>query len=141
MFRTKQYKPEDLINYTSIRRIISWQNGIELIKKHPIFGTGIGNYEQELKKEYEKDKYNLPINHHSQYLFIIGATGIFSFFIYLLSLFYASTLFLKEKEILPIGIGFLVFYLVTFIPDAVLLRQVDCISYSLFFSLLLSKIK
>ncbi|MBK7504679.1 MAG: O-antigen ligase family protein [Bacteroidetes bacterium] len=141
MFETKQYKPEDLINFTSVRRIISWENGIELIKKHPIFGTGIGDYEEELKKEYDTDNYNLPINHHSQYLFIIGSVGIFIFIIYLLSLLYASFLFFKQKEILPIGIAFLMFYLVAFIPDAVLLRQVDCMSYSLFFSLLLSKIK
>ncbi len=141
MFETKQYKPEDLINFTSVRRIISWENGIKLIKKHPIFGTGIGDYEEELKKEYDTDNYNLPINHHSQYLFIIGSVGIFIFIIYLLSLLYASFLFFKQKEILPIGIAFLMFYLVAFIPDAVLLRQVDCMSYSLFFSLLLSKIK
>lgn len=140
MFKTKQYKPEDLINYTSIRRLISWKNSFELVKKNLILGTGIGDYESELKKEYDADKFNLPINHHSQYLYILGSAGIILFVVYLFSLQYACFLFSKQKEMVSIGIGFIVFYMVAFIPDAVLLRQVDCISYSLFFSLLLSKL-
>lgn len=139
MFKSKTYKDNDLEHYTTIRRLISWNNSKILLKNAIWFGTGIGDYDIELQKIYDKDLYKLPINHHNQYLFIFGSIGVIFGGIYLLSIFYASYLFSKHKEMFSIGVGFLVFYMVAFIPDAVLLKQIDCMSYALFFSVFISK--
>ena len=136
-FKKRTIPPEEMQYLTSIRRYVSWINNWKVIQENFWLGTGIGDFDTELKKAYASGKYKISINHHSQYLYIWGASGLIGFSIFLLSLLLAISNMYKQKKWFIPGISFLLFYLITFIPDAVLLKQTDCMTFAFFFSVFL----
>ncbi|MBX7225976.1 MAG: O-antigen ligase family protein [Chitinophagales bacterium] len=141
-FKKRAIPPEEMQYLTSIRRYVSWINNWKVIQANFWMGTGIGDFDTELKKAYASGKYQLTINHHSQYLYIWGVGGLIGFSVFILSLLIAVIYMYKLKKWFIIGVSFLSFYLITFIPDAVLLKQTDCMTFAFFFSVfLLSEIK
>lgn len=63
--------------YSDLERLVSWQIGIEMIKHHPVFGSGIGDLYQMTKETY-LECYNMETGKlpHNQFLFSWAFTGL-----------------------------------------------------------------
>lgn len=71
---------QDAFQFSDSRRLQAIENGILLIKKNPILGTGIGDIQTEINSIYiqqnpslEKTYFYLP---HSQYIYFLSVFGI-----------------------------------------------------------------
>lgn len=129
----KDHNTKDIKNYSSIRRLVSWQNSITLIKKNVLFGTGIGDYKKEYQEVYiSNTSYKLPVNNHSQWFHIIGNTGIVGLIIVLFGLIIG----IKNSENKYLYIVISIFYITVFTFDAILLQTTDCILFAIMYSAL-----
>ncbi|MBW8049885.1 MAG: O-antigen ligase family protein [Cytophagales bacterium] len=133
---SKNLKKDDerIRDFTSVRRIVSWKNTWQLIKQNPVLGVGTGDYIYELSKIYEKDQYDLPVNSHSQYLYIWASIGIWGLIVFILVIFYWLYSLRNAQIIFIYGLSFLSFYLTTMLFDASLIKQIDSMTFSLFMS-------
>jgi len=61
-------------------RLVVWKAGLEVIRKHPVFGVGTGDVKDALLSEYRKENkvlvYNMRLNAHNQYFQTYIALGI-----------------------------------------------------------------
>ena len=84
------------------RRILSDKIGIEIIKKHPYFGTGIGDLKEEMNQIY-KSRYpafneTVYSRIHNQYLYVMAGAGLISGIIFCILLLLPLILFIKNKN-------------------------------------------
>ena len=67
-------------------RFFFWENALEIIKDHFWLGTGTGDVQDEIKRQYEKSKFdNYPKiwRTHNQFLTVIISGGIFGFLLFM----------------------------------------------------------
>ncbi len=69
---------------SNMGRIAMWQKSLEIIKKKPFFGTGIGNFSLEVDNQIG---YRNPIYAHNTYLDIAVETGILTSLVWIFILF------------------------------------------------------
>lgn len=137
LYQSGEYRKHDYINFTSVRRIVAWQNHWEIIKENPVLGVGIGDYHHELDIVYENDDYNLPVNSHNQYLSFWLFGGIIALTLFFLALcFWLYGLWSSGPYVFIFGLSFLTIYGVVFLFDTPLLFQVDVFIFGLFFGVI-----
>lgn len=137
-FQDGTYGRYDYTHFTSIRRLLSWENSWTIIKNNPILGVGIGDYQTEMEVEYVKDKLDFPVNTQSQFLYYWTVSGVIGLLSLLFLLGYTTFYFL-HKSTIPLkllGLSFLIFYSLLFLFDAPLNFQVGSMTFLTFFSLL-----
>lgn len=70
-------------SYTEDIRAVIWQNSIDVWKQQPIIGVGVGDFEDELYKNYEKNGYpsfiTKRLDAHNQFLETGGSIGVIGF--------------------------------------------------------------
>lgn len=75
-------------NYSDSERLLSIKTGIDLIKAHPLLGTGVGDLQPVVKKiyleDYKKTLVKLP---HNQFVLACAAMGLFLGGIYIVCFF------------------------------------------------------
>jgi O-antigen ligase len=80
IYSLKQFgKQEDVGIYSDSRRMISYEAAIELIRRHPLTGVGIGDIKREINAYYDVHYPQVDQQHlhpHNQYLFTAAAIGI-----------------------------------------------------------------
>jgi len=136
LIRSGEFRKQDYSHFTTLRRFVSWENSLNLIQTHPILGTGIGDYAAAYQNIYDTDKYELPVNNHSEYFHIAGSTGIVGLGLFAVSLLLFFYL-LYDLPRLPdraIAYSCILVFIVAFIPDALLLKQVDLSHFALILS-------
>ena len=123
-------------DFTSIRRLVSWQNLWEIARQHWWWGVGTGDYYIALKDIYSRDRFDLPTNSHSQYLQVWVSVGFIGLFLFLASLLvWLRNLYrYADRWLFAFGLAVLVFFAIEFVFDAILMRQVDNMSFALFLS-------
>jgi len=121
-------------------RLIVWKSAGEIIKKHPIFGVGIGDVRTELVKEYnrageerlEKER----LNAHNQFLEVLLEGGMVGFLFFLLV--FGSMIFIAiDEKNLILGM-FVIMMIIFFMFETVLYRLAGVSFFSLFSFLLLN---
>jgi|GEM_PF-4399756 len=125
------YIQYDYEHFTTLRRIVSWKHAFEVFAKHKYTGTGIGDYKNLFESAYENDPVKVPVNYHSQWLYILGVTGMTGTFLWLICL----TCWLYKTPSGPASgyvIIITVFTFVIWIFDAVLLQKEEMMSLALF---------
>lgn len=134
LYQSGEFKKYDYQHFTSLRRIVSWDNTFKLAKANPIFGVGIGDYKNELHKVYQQDDFDLPVNSHNQYLTFSIFGGLIALFIFLLSIVF-WLIFLKQRDLylFSFGLAFMGTYGIIFLFDSPLLFQVDVFLFSTLF--------
>lgn len=117
----------DYQHFTTLRRIVSWQNTWSIIQQHPLLGVGTGDYYTVLRTAYDHDQLDLPTNSHSQYLQVWATVGLWGLVVFIASLvyWYVALVGRGVRSLWYVGSAVLLFYGVVFLLDAVLLRQVD----------------
>ncbi|MDX5443633.1 MAG: O-antigen ligase family protein [Hymenobacteraceae bacterium] len=131
-----RFVEHDYNNFTTLRRIVSWQNMWTLVKRNPVFGTGTGDYYQELENVYAEGPVQVMINSHSQYLMIWAMTGILGLVVFVGSLVYWLYSLRRPTLLFYYAAAFFIFYILNMSFDAVLFTQVDSMAFSAFFSLI-----
>jgi len=128
----------DYKHLTTVRRIVSWQNSWEIVKKNPIFGVGIGDYYAEMEQQYKQQgSLGLPVDLHNQYLYYWASTGIIGLLVFVsIMLLWLYKLNSKKQAIYLFACAFLSCYGLVFIVDATLQFQIDIMAFSTFFSLI-----
>jgi len=138
-FRDGSYVNFSYTHFTSIRRIISWQNMWTIVVQHPILGVGIGDFNDVFKSIYNTQNPDFPPNTHQQFLFYWGSSGILGIVAFCYSffglLFQGLTLSLGRNETLLVS--FWLFFLIVFLLDTPLLYQAGSMSFWIFYLLLL----
>lgn len=116
-------------------RILIWNEALQIIKGHPIFGVSTGNANDVLYEAYQKDgltgAYEKKLNAHSQYFQTtigLGLIGLAS----LLSLF-AVPLFVNKGKMVFLFIGIIALH---FLTESMLQAMAGCIFFGYFYSLI-----
>ena len=60
-----------------------WQTSLELIKKYPLTGIGLGRFRYEYQRSGPPEQYNIPYHAHNIYLHIAVEHGIPSLLLFL----------------------------------------------------------
>ncbi|WP_299678493.1 O-antigen ligase [uncultured Tenacibaculum sp.] len=111
-------------NSTSIRYAI-YYCAISKIKESPIFGYGLGDVKNELKKCYKENSLfsnpNEYYNSHNQYISYYLTTGIFALFT--IVFFFINLLYKGVKDYDGLLIGLVIFFSITMLFENILERQ------------------
>ena len=132
-WKNDTFRELDYVHFTALRRIISYQHNWELIKKQPVFGTGIGDYHQEMQKLYDAQDLGFPVNSHHHLLFIWASTGIIGLIAFVAMLWVWLTEIRKHSPGHPfhLAISILVVFLAIMMFDNINLL-LDSVAFSLF---------
>jgi O-antigen ligase len=87
--RLQQIQVTNVTDASETMRLFFWKNTVEITKKHPVFGIGLGNYKVE-SIPYEKEFLNddmLSVHPHNDFLEIFAETGIVNGIVYLFIFF------------------------------------------------------
>jgi O-antigen ligase len=121
-------------HFTTLTRLYSWKNSLELWRQSPILGTGIGDYKKAYAAAYKNDLLQIDLYYHSQWLYylcVVGILGLFLSLIAFLSWFQRQSNSSLQRTY---SLAFLVFSAVIWIFDAGLLAQQDMMTLGLFSS-------
>ncbi len=126
------------VEFTSIRRLLSWQKHALLIQKNPILGVGTGDYRIELQKLYEQDALGFPPNAHHQLLQIWATIGIWGLLVFGAILYYWLRAVRRQNDTCNTlwAYSFLAFYLLLFSTDSALSSQMGLTVFVLFAGLI-----
>lgn len=117
---------------TNIRYSI-YTYAFKVIQKSPIIGHGIGDFKDELVKEYKKKNqilYKEQYNSHNQYISFILSIGLIGLISFIIMLGYNFNYAIKfENQVLII---LLVFYCFMMLFENILERQAGVIMFSFF---------
>jgi O-antigen ligase len=70
-------------NFSNVERIAHWQVGLDMMRDHPWFGIGFGNYEP-VYAQYRLLYWVNALGHaHNYYINVFAETGVFGFVAYL----------------------------------------------------------
>ncbi|MDO9185006.1 MAG: O-antigen ligase family protein [Bacteroidia bacterium] len=132
------------------QRIFLWQNGVEIIKKKPIFGSGTGDVNLEMKYQYEKllsenknfspsviaavNSFSLiSLNAHNQFIQITISIGAIGLIIFLINIGISGNIAYKNKQYL--FLSFLVLFFLSCFTECLIERQSGIVFYSFLNSL------
>ena len=85
-------------NFQSIAtRFASYETGLALFKRSPIWGVGLGDLQDENTKLFRLNYPSIvtPIIPHNQFLFYLAATGLIGFFIFTIT--FLAPLFINKR--------------------------------------------
>lgn len=119
-------------------RVQSWHAGFNILKESPIIGTGVGDAENDLMKEYSKLGYeenrSLELNEHNQYLQIANQSGMIGLFIFLMTIINGFSVAVKSRNFLQFG--FISAMALVCLVEAFLSRQAGITFFAFFYCLL-----
>lgn len=131
------YVNHEYEHFTSLRRIVSWQNSWALIQENFWLGTGTGDYKAGMQRVYAQSDFSeLPVNNHSQYLHFWACLGLLGLGLFMWCvIWWLFTVFGSSEHLwlTVFALAFMGFFLISMIPDAVLLRQSDNMLFAMFF--------
>lgn len=127
------YLNKDYKNFTTLLRLFSWKNAIQVAQINPLIGQGIGDYKKVIEKQYQQDKLSVPIFYHSQWLYFIGVFGILGTILFIMSYIYFAFNF-KRFLSLNYFIIFSLFTSIVWIFDTLLLQKEEMMAFALFLS-------
>lgn len=135
------------------QRIAFWFVSYEILKENPIFGIGLGDFEEEAHKALQKEKFShypehmkkfMSSNHfHNQFLMVAVQMGLLGlvFAIYIYYLVVIKALSTQDKELKDIFVLFLVIYFIGSFADPLWNKQFTCIIWILITSLIIASNK
>ena len=141
--RMKYYLPETsktsfVEKFMLDNRIPIWNSALSVIKHNFVFGVGVGDASNELKKEYKNegytDMYYESLNAHNQYLEVLLGTGLIGFLIFISVLLFMIYMAILRRNVFY-GL-FILIILMVFLFESILNRIAGVTFFSLFSFLL-----
>jgi O-antigen ligase len=119
-------------------RLALWTCAIDEIKKQPLFGSGVGDVQNDLVKNYKEKNFVFAIesnyNCHNQYLDILLSNGFVGFFVFLFTLIHLIVISIKYKNGLLLGVVFI--FSVACLTENILGRNQGVVLLSLLISIM-----
>ncbi len=126
-------------SYASYLRLAVWQTGVEVIREHPLTGTGTGDAKDELIKKAQEKNYDIIVkknlNYHNQFMQTWAAIGLPGFFALLFSIITGIVYSLNKRQYLVTA--FFMIIVISFLTESMLERQAGVIFYSFFSAILI----
>lgn len=116
-------------------RAIAAEAALEVIRKNPAFGVGLGDIQAELNRHLPDTAY-ADMNVHNQYLHELMTYGLAGFTVFTVIFIFGFRQALKHKDL--IYFLFLVSFLVMFLTEVILARFLGIMLFSIFYPLFLS---
>ncbi len=127
------YLEKDYKHFTTLIRMISWRNSWEVFQEKSLIGQGIGDYPTVFESKYEKNKLEIPIHYHSQWLYLAGVFGILGIAAFLIiTLIFAYNI--HHKTAVFYFITFSIYTATVWIFDTLLLQKEEMMALALFLS-------
>ncbi|QNL22935.1 O-antigen ligase family protein [Hyphobacterium sp. CCMP332] len=118
-------------------RIALAKINLEVIKKNPVFGVGIGDEKDARLNAYMAYDFKFGINHgfneHNQYLNLLLSAGMVGLFIFIIVIAYPVVLAFKSKD--AIYLAYLSLIIMSFLTENYLSRQIGVMFFAFFHSL------
>jgi|WetSurMetagenome_2_1015567.scaffolds.fasta_scaffold146012_1 O-antigen ligase len=118
-------------------RLVVWKAGIEVIRKHPVFGVGTGDVKDALMAEYKKENklvvYNMRLNAHNQYLQTYIALGVLGLLFLMVMLILPAWMSIRKTHV--IYFSFLAVFAINILVESMLEVQAGVVFYAFFNSL------
>ena len=71
-------------NFASVERLAHWQTGMNMYRAHPVFGVGIGNYNERFEEFSIREDFRKSQGHaHNYYIHTLAETGLVGLLVYL----------------------------------------------------------
>lgn len=122
------------------KRIIIWNEALELALESQPFGAGIGDFDMELQERFQMKGYvqlsNAGYNSHNQYIDSLGRLGILGLVLLLFFIGYTLFIFYKRKNRIPFILELLVALNLLFESMLFRLQGIVFISFFIFVHLL-----
>ncbi|MEO1433933.1 MAG: O-antigen ligase family protein [Bacteroidota bacterium] len=110
------FKEGNIKNYSDTQRLYSYGVAFQLMEEHPVLGVGLGDVKQEVYDIYEEKYVQLhKMLPHNQYLYVLTATGILGFLIFLFLLLYP--IFYRKNFTRPLFLAFNLIILMSFMVE------------------------
>lgn len=86
----EQYRSGNMESLSDAERFVSMAAGLEIGKKHLLFGVGAGDLKKEVKNFYEKNYPDLekPKMPHNQFISVFTGTGLLGLLLFTIAFFY-----------------------------------------------------
>ena len=130
---------KDANDYSFAMRVQAWKNAIQVIKKNPLLGIGIGDADKELQYNFAQMNSSItPANRknpHFQFLETASQSGLISASLYLLIVI-VSIFGQSNKNYLLASMALLLFLASCF--ESILERQASVVAFSAFMALSLA---
>jgi len=130
---------KDANDYSFAMRVQAWKNAVQVIKKNPILGIGIGDADKELQKNFAQMNSSItPANRknpHFQFLETASQSGLISASLYLLIVLF-SIFGQSNKNYILASMALLLFLASCF--ESILERQASVVAFSAFMALALA---
>lgn len=88
---------------SSSLRLEKWKNSLDLWKKNPVLGTGVGDFQHDLDTVYKQNGFLVGLenhfNSHNQYLQLMAQFGILGLIFWLLFLFSGFYVAFSRKDV------------------------------------------
>jgi hypothetical protein len=140
VMRDGSYINYDYQHFTTLSRLKSLEYSIDMVLDKPIFGTGIGDVDKELKEIYEAKGPNIPAHHQNYYLYLWMAGGIFTLISFLLFQIGWLRSFLIGENYSPLiknfAISYSIFVALILMIDAVMKYHLGVFGIPFFFVLI-----
>lgn len=136
-----QYKEGHIDDMGDAMRLSSWQVGVEIIRRHPWTGTGVGDLQKESKAVSRElfpgmkndDDRKMP---HNEFIWIWAATGIFGLIAYCVAFLYPFIAGVKYKN-WSFGLLAIIFF-TSFLTEYPLEEQIGSTFYLVFLLIFLT---
>jgi O-antigen ligase len=125
-------------DYSFAMRVAAWGNSIDVIKKHPVSGVGIGDADEVLPKNFESfnpsiESYNRK-NPHNQVLENAVQSGLISSVLFILCLLSIAVLKPSAKSHYE-AIAFVLLFFISSNFESILESQASVVAFSAFLAL------
>ena len=137
-----KFNQKDARNYSDSGRMYSIIAGIDIFKKNPVLGTGIGDFHAECGEQYRLmfDEIPAVVKYpHNQFVFILASSGILGFILFLAAIL--TPLFYHRNYRHPILIVLSVIVFSSFLVENTIERSNGIAFYLLFLLLTLNHIR
>ena len=128
----KLFRDGKISNMSDSERITSILVGIDIGKRHPVTGVGVGDVKAAMRKTYRK-KFpgeTISIAPHNQYIYVFAATGVLGLTVFLLVTTYPLFYRFAFKSTLFTSLHIIIYS--SFLSEATLERQVGVFFYLFF---------
>jgi O-antigen ligase len=129
-------------------RVAFWMTTYDIVKDHPLFGVGLGDYVDETKRTVEGPKYSFlsestrnfmaNMHPHNQYLMVALQMGLVGVSLFLYMFFQILKFQINDKEIKNLSILFMVIFSISCFADPLLRKQFTIGIFILFIGLFAS---
>tara|TARA_Y100000385_G_scaffold161237_2_gene167283 strand:+ start:4622 stop:5911 length:1290 start_codon:yes stop_codon:yes gene_type:complete len=135
------YINHDYQHFTTLTRLKSFEHSIDIIKDNPVFGTGIGDVENDLWTIHKDKSPNIPAHHQNYYLYLWMAGGIVTLVVFVaFQCFWLQNFIKMDNSILnkSFAVSYSIFVAAILLIDAVMKYHLGVFGIPFFFMVIMA---